>query len=142
MGLTGIEVLLADGRELSLPEPADRVLVDAPCSGLGVLGRRADARWRKTEASLRAMIPLETSLLESGARAVKPGGVLVYSVCSFEPEEGANLVRKFLREHPEFEQEDVANFLPKETVTDGFLLLYPHVHGTDGAFGARLRRIG
>jgi 16S rRNA (cytosine967-C5)-methyltransferase len=142
MGLTGIEVLLADGRELSLPEPADRVLVDAPCSGLGVLGRRADARWRKTEASLRAMIPLETSLLESGARAVKPGGVLVYSVCSFEPEEGANLVRKFLREHPEFEQEDVANFLPKETVTEGFLLLYPHVHGTDGAFGARLRRIG
>ncbi len=142
MGLTGIEVVIADGRELTLPEPVDRVLVDAPCSGLGVLGRRADARWRKTESSLRAMIPLETSLLESGARAVKPGGVLVYSVCSFEPEEGVNLMRNFLREHPEFEPEDVATILPKETVTDGFLLLYPHVHGTDGAFGARLRRIG
>jgi len=142
MGLSGIEVVIADGRELSLPHPVDRALVDAPCSGLGVLGRRADARWRKTDASLRAMIPLETSLLESGARAVKPGGVLVYGVCSFEPEEGVNLVRRFLREHHDFEQEDAATFVPKETVTDGFLLLYPHVHGTDGAFGARLRRIG
>ena len=141
MGLSGIEVVIADGREFSLAEPVDRVLVDAPCSGLGVLGRRADARWRKTEASLRAMIPLETSLLESGARSVKPGGVLVYSVCSFEPEEGTKMVKGFLRDHPEFEQEDVAMFLPKETVTDGFLLVYPHLHGTDGAFGARLRRV-
>ena len=140
MGLLGIEVVIADGREFTLPEPVDRVLVDAPCSGLGVLGRRADARWRKTESSLRALVSLERSLLESGARAVKRGGVLVYSVCSFEPEEGATLIRQFLGEHPEFELEDAEGFVPAETTSDDFLLMYPHRHGTDGAFGARMRR--
>jgi 16S rRNA (cytosine967-C5)-methyltransferase len=142
MGLQGVEVVIADGRQFALAHPVDRVLVDAPCSGLGVLGRRADARWRKTDASLRAMLPLERDLLEAGARWVKPGGVLVYSICSFEPEEGPTLVKAFLADHPEFTRQDAAEFLPPETVTDGCLLLLPHRHGTDGAFAVRMRRAG
>ena len=67
--------------------PFDRVLVDAPCSGLGVLGRRADARWRKGPEVLREMPPIQLELLIAGGRRARPGGVLVYSVCSFEPEE-------------------------------------------------------
>lgn len=140
MGVGGVEPVLADGRQPVLGESADRVLVDAPCSGLGVLGRRSDARWRKTEVSMRALLPLQADLLAAGAAQVKPGGTLVYSVCSTEPEEGSRQIAAFLAGHPDFESEDVTAFLPPEVVTEGALLLYPHRHGTDGAFAARLRR--
>lgn len=140
MGVQGVEAVLADGRRPVLSAPADRVLVDAPCSGLGVLGRRADARWRKTEASLRALLPLQAELLAAGAAQVKPGGVLVYSVCSTEPEEGPRQIATFLAGHPGFEAEDAGEHLPSGVVTEGALLLYPHRHGTDGVFAARLRR--
>jgi 16S rRNA (cytosine967-C5)-methyltransferase len=140
LGLENVFPVQADGLTLALSRPVDRVLVDAPCSGLGVLGRRADARWRKTEASLRGLLALERDLLAAGSAWVRPGGVLVYSVCSFEPEEGPVQVRWFLEAHPRFELEDASRFLPPEAVTNGCLLLYPHRHGTDGAFGARFRR--
>jgi 16S rRNA (cytosine967-C5)-methyltransferase len=140
LGLENVFPVQADGLTLALSRPVDRVLVDAPCSGLGVLGRRADARWRQTEASLRGLLALERDLLAAGSAWVRPGGVLVYSVCSFEPEEGPVQVRWFLEAHPRFELEDASRFLPPEAVTNGCLLLYPHRHGTDGAFGARFRR--
>jgi 16S rRNA (cytosine967-C5)-methyltransferase len=140
LDLSGVDVVQADGRNLALAHPVDRVLVDAPCSGLGVLSRRADARWRKTEASMRQLLPLQGELLAGGASHVRPGGVLVYSVCSNEPEEGRNQVGKFLKGHPEFVLEDAAAWLPSATVTEGCLLLYPHQHGTDGVFAARMRK--
>jgi len=140
LDLSGVDVVKADGRNLALAHPVDRVLVDAPCSGLGVLSRRADARWRKTEASMRQLLPLQRELLEGGASHVRDGGVLVYSVCSNEPEEGRNQIGKFLQSHPEFELEDASAFLPPATVTEGCLLLYPHRHGTDGVFAARMRK--
>lgn len=140
MGLENVDSICADGRALSLTRSVDRVLVDAPCSGLGVLGRRADARWRKTEASLRALLPLEQELLAEGSNHVRPGGVLVYSVCSTEPEETTRLIARFLDQNPDFVLEDASEFVTAEVVTDGHLLLYPHRHGTDGAFAARFRR--
>jgi 16S rRNA (cytosine967-C5)-methyltransferase len=140
LGLLGVDLIRADGQELALARPVDRVLVDAPCSGLGVLGRRADARWRKTEASLRGLAGLEEELLGAGSMHVRPGGVLVYSVCSTEPEETTKLIGAFLAGHPDFELEDASEFVPSEVVTNGSLLLYPHRHGTDGAFAVRLRR--
>jgi len=138
--LDGVELVCADGCSLALAAPVDRVLVDAPCSGLGVLARRSDARWRKTEASMRALLPLEQELLQAGSEHVRPGGVLVYSVCSTEPEETTMQVNRFLKDNTDFELEDAAGFVPAEVVTDGHLLLYPHRHGTDGAFAARFRR--
>jgi 16S rRNA (cytosine967-C5)-methyltransferase len=140
MGVRNMGIVCADARELALARPVDRVLVDAPCSGLGVLARRTDARWRKTEASMRALLPLQKEMLAAAAKHVKPGGVLVYSVCSTEPEEGMKQIENFLSHHPGFEREDAADFVPAEVVTDGCVLLYPHRHGTDGAFGARMRR--
>jgi 16S rRNA (cytosine967-C5)-methyltransferase len=140
LGLTGVSVMVADGRTIEPDTPFDRVLVDAPCSGLGVLARRADARWRKTEASMRGLLPLQTELLNAGARLVKPGGVLVYSVCSNEPEEGPRHIQRLLETDPRFTLEDASGYLPQETVTDGALQMAPHRHGTDGAFAARLRR--
>jgi 16S rRNA (cytosine967-C5)-methyltransferase len=135
-----VKVVQADGRSFALARDVDRVLVNAPCSGLGVIGRRSDARWRKTEESLKALLPLERDLLAAGAALVRPGGVLVYSVCSFEPEEGRLQIDAFLLGHPEFSLEDASRWVPEEVVTDGCLLLYPHRHGTDGAFAARMRR--
>ncbi|OGF13620.1 MAG: 16S rRNA (cytosine(967)-C(5))-methyltransferase [Candidatus Eisenbacteria bacterium RBG_16_71_46] len=136
-----IHVVLGDGRTYDFPMPFDRVLVDAPCSGLGVLGRRADARWRKGPEMLREMPPIQLELLVAGGRRARPGGVLVYSVCSFEPEETELLVERFLRQNPGFVLESPAGLVPDEVVDEsGFMRVLPHVHGCDGAFAARFRR--
>jgi 16S rRNA (cytosine967-C5)-methyltransferase len=139
--LKSVRVVEGDATTMDLGHPYDRVLVDAPCSGLGVLARRADARWRKKPELLAKMPSIQRALLDAGARAVRPGGVLVYSVCTFEPEETHDLVRGFLADHPQFRVGDGRSFLPDEVVTkDGFMLTLPHVHGTDGAFAVRLER--
>jgi len=141
LGVHSVHVVQGDGRTYTFPMPFDRVLVDAPCSGLGVLGRRADARWRKGPEVLREMPPIQLELLVAGGRRARPGGVLVYSVCSFEPEETTDVVEDFLRDNPQFVLESAAGLLPDEVVDEqGFMHVYPHVHGCDGAFAARFRR--
>jgi 16S rRNA (cytosine967-C5)-methyltransferase len=141
LGLHCIHVVEGDGRTYEFPMPFDRVLVDAPCSGLGVLGRRADARWRKGPEVLREMPPIQLELLQAGGRRARPGGVVVYSVCSFEPEETVHVVERFLKQSPQFVLETAGGLLPADVVgEDGFMQLLPHVHGTDGAFAARFRR--
>jgi len=142
LGTHAVHVQLGDGRNYAFPMPFDRVLVDAPCTGLGVLGRRADARWRKGPEMLRELPPAQLALLSAGSRRVRPGGVLVYSVCSFEPEETTGVVERFLRHDPAFVLESARGLLPDELVdADGFMRVLPHVHGCDGAFAARFRRI-
>jgi len=142
LGLHSIHVQPGDGRTYNFPMPFDRVLVDAPCSGLGVLARRADARWRKGPEVLREMPGIQLELLAAGGRRLRPGGVLVYSVCSFEPEETTEIVERFLRQNAGFVLESAAPFLPESVVgADGFMQVLPHTHGCDGAFAARFRRI-
>jgi 16S rRNA (cytosine967-C5)-methyltransferase len=140
LGCVSIHVVTGDARNHSFPMPFDRVLVDAPCSGLGVLRRRADARWRKGPALLAEMPGIQRELLEAGARQVRKGGVLVYSVCSFEPEETWEVVERFLSHHPSFAAQDAAAWLPAPAVERGALLTLPHRHGCDGAFALRMRR--
>jgi 16S rRNA (cytosine967-C5)-methyltransferase len=138
-----VQVIESEAAELAWDTPFERVLVDAPCSGLGVLARRADARWRKKPEILETMPPVQGALLAAGARAVRPGGALVYSVCTFEPEETFAVARAFLAAHPEFRLADARAWLPDGVVSpEGFLLCLPHVHGTDGAFAARFERAG
>ena len=139
--LRNAEVICGDGASPPFKTAFDRVLVDAPCSGLGVLRRRADARWRKEESSIQSMSALQPRLLEGASPLVRKGGVLVYSVCSLEPEETLEVVESFLKAHPEFEQEDVQETLPDALRSGGpHLYATPQRNGTDGVFAARLRR--
>ncbi|KAK9812394.1 hypothetical protein WJX73_007491 [Symbiochloris irregularis] len=118
----------------------DRVLLDAPCSGTGVLGKRADLRWRRTPEQLLELVQLQVTLLDAAAQLVKPGGVLVYSTCSIEPDENEQQILAFLQRWPNFALQQPEHLSPSVLSTQGFLKMLPHVHGTDGAFGASLRR--
>jgi 16S rRNA (cytosine967-C5)-methyltransferase len=124
----------------------DKVLLDAPCSGTGVLAKRADMRWRRKEEDLAQLCELQQGLLEAAALVVRPGGVLVYSTCSLEKEENEDMIESFLQSHPEFQLErlaeaELASALPPSCIgEDGALRMLPHRHETDGAYAARLRR--
>lgn len=121
----------------------DRVLVDAPCSGTGVLCKRADMRWRRKISDMAGLVTLQNELLDAASMVVCPGGLLVYSTCSIEPEENELVVERFIEKHPEFylEPADVVPDIPKECMNaSGMLQMYPDVHRTDGAFAARLRK--
>lgn len=120
---------------------ADRVLVDAPCSGLGVLAKRADLRWQRSPEDLEELITLQDELLDAAAQLVRPSGLLVYATCTIESEENEERVEAFLQRHPEFEQEGAGGFVPTEMITEeGYFASLPHRDAIDGAFGARLRR--
>lgn len=120
----------------------DRVLLDAPCSGLGVLSKRADLRWKRRPEDIEELTELQDELLDAAARAVRPGGVLVYGTCTIEPEENEERIRAFLDREEAFEIESAYDLLPEDLVTtDGFYASFPWLHGIDGAFGAMLRRV-
>lgn len=119
----------------------DRVLVDAPCSGTGVLAKRADLRWRRTPGDIEELKKLQQSLLEASSAVVKPGGILVYSTCSLESDENEEMVSSFLIKHPEYQMETLENLIPADCIgKDGAMQMLPHRHGTDGAFAARFRK--
>lgn len=122
---------------------ADAVLLDAPCSGTGVLSKRADLRWRRTPEELSAIIEKQAELLDAAANMVAKGGRLVYTTCSIEPEENMKQVEKFLEEYDNFELQPLDDFLPEEVLAEDFLSYQtlPHVHGCDGHFGVLLKRV-
>jgi len=124
-------------------QPSDIVVLDAPCSGTGVLARRADARWKRREEDVPRLARLQETLLEAASPLVKTGGSLVYSVCSMEPEECEDVVRGFLKTNREFELHPAGEFLEEAVVSeDGYLRTTPHHHGIDGIFAARMRKAG
>ena len=119
----------------------DRVLVDVPCSGTGVLAKRADLRWRKSLANLNELVELQDALIDAASRHVRPGGTLVYSTCSIEPEENEHRIAEFLGRNTAFRLIPATRILPQPVVSSaGYLATLPHVHGIDGAFAARMQR--
>jgi 16S rRNA (cytosine967-C5)-methyltransferase len=149
LGITCVRTRAQDARRLSpeLAGWADVALVDAPCSGLGVLRRRPDARWRKTAGQIPGLVRLQAAILDSVAAAVRPGGVLVYSTCTITEEENYAQVRDFVARHPDYTFEDLRPFLPagldlRDTMRHGYLQVMPHDFAMDGFFVARLRKRG
>ena len=129
------------------PESFDRVLLDAPCSGLGVLRRNPESRWTKSAANLRELEQLQQQLLGSVAPLVRPGGKLLYSVCTFSQGETDAVVNEFLARQPAFALEDLREQAPPHWLElfseNGTLRTYPHRHGgMDAFFAARFRRLG
>jgi len=132
-----------DTRLRRLREKADRVLVDAPCSGFGTLRRNPDLKWRQTPASIEEMRAKQASILAAAARLVRPGGRLVYGTCSILREENEDIVAAFVAAHPGFTTEPVTAVLTHARVpldTGEYLRLSPHEHGCDGFFAAVLER--
>jgi 16S rRNA (cytosine967-C5)-methyltransferase len=137
-----VQVLRVDGRELSLPaESFDRVLVDAPCTGLGALRRRPEARWRRTPADVPVLAKLQRELLAAAIRLTRPGGVVLYATCSPHLAETVGVVSDAIRRHPVTALDTRALFSPVDNLGDGpHVQLWPHRHGTDAMFAAALRK--
>jgi 16S rRNA (cytosine967-C5)-methyltransferase len=137
---SGIELVVMDARSPALRQ-VDAVLLDAPCTGTGTFRRHPDARWRLKASDVSTMSAAQRALLDAAATLVRPGGLLVYSTCSLEPEENDQAVDLFLATHPQFTLEPPAQAsLPAEVLDAGRLRVLPQRHGTDGAFAVRLRR--
>jgi 16S rRNA (cytosine967-C5)-methyltransferase len=140
--LTNVYLLVSDGRFPPFEGVFDKVLVDAPCSATGVFHRHPDARWARKPADIEECVVLQRKLLESAARQIGRGGMLVYSTCSIEPEENEQQVQSFLKDHPEFEHAGCPDAVPQNYVDkNGFLAITPFSHGMDGIFGARLKKV-
>jgi len=146
--LKQVHYLAADGRHLPFRTTFDGVLVDAPCTATGILSRHPEIRWNRTEGDILALPVQQLALLESAAGAVRPGGVLVYSTCSLEPEENESVIERFLAGSPSFRPDPVPSGIPPETavpegrksdeVSAASMQTFPHIHGCDGAFAVRL----
>jgi len=163
----GIDIIETEVYDASVPDEryfgkADRVLLDAPCSGLGIIRRKPDIKWSKELADITGLAGLQSRLLSVASRYVKPGGVLVYSTCTVNHEENDEVVERFLKSEDgrEFVPDDISPFMPeslmkgingsgiikapgtdKNTGIDiGMLQLYTNRDGIDGFFIARLKR--
>lgn len=143
LGVTNVEPVVRDARDLAGLPAADRILLDVPCSGLGVLTRKPDIRWRQSPAAIAELGALQSAMLEAAAANLKPGGRMVYSTCTISPEENQALVRRFLEHHPEFHLGDL-DCLPSSWRLDveegGMIQLLPPRHGVDGFFIAQLNK--
>ncbi|NLW47731.1 MAG: 16S rRNA (cytosine(967)-C(5))-methyltransferase RsmB [Firmicutes bacterium] len=148
--LKSIEPILGDARDIFREEiPVfDGVLVDAPCSGTGVLRRRIDARYRRRPEDIKALAILQREILAHAARLVRPGGRLVYSTCTLEPEENQAQIQWFIEQYPDFSIESYREYLPSsleaclwEPKNRQWAMLLPVSDGGDGFFMCRLKRI-
>jgi 16S rRNA (cytosine967-C5)-methyltransferase len=128
-----------DARIKRLAGKLDRVLVDAPCTGLGTLRRNPDLKWRQTPESVVELVAKQTAILESAARLVKPGGRLVYATCSVLPDENEQVIAAFQGRHPQFDLQDCSAILAQHKImlsTGTTFRVLPHSHGMDGFFAA------
>ncbi len=138
--LQSIQTQVGDLRKLeNYNHVADRILLDAPCSGLGTLHRRADSRWRHNPKNIEELSKLQTELLETVQNWVKPGGCLVYSTCTLHPLENEQLIETFLTQHPQWQIEFPPSNFPIPPQEKGWIKIWPHQHNMDGFFMVKLR---
>jgi 16S rRNA (cytosine967-C5)-methyltransferase len=144
--LTSVRTLLRDASTASagFQDLYDRILVDAPCSGLGTLRSHPEIKWNRSDADIRRLSRLQQTILACTASQLKPGGVLVYSTCTLTADENEQVVQQFLKDCDKFILEDAVDYLPgpaKNLACNGIMKAWPHRHGSDGFFAARLRKV-
>ncbi len=142
LGLSNIKIVAEDAHSYDTAI-ADRVLVDVPCSGLGVLRKKPDIKLKRDVADIPKLTEIQYRLLEKAASLTKPGGILVYSTCTIEPEENEAIVQRFLESNKQFSLDDPSSYVSKAFVTPRKTIeTYPHEHNNmDGSFAARLKRL-
>lgn len=146
LGISIVETEIFDAKELDrkLIGKVDKVLLDAPCSGLGALRRKPDMKLKKTSDNFEELTKLQQQILSKAAEYVKPQGVLVYSTCTINKSENLKIVEAFLKSREDFYLDDISKLLPEnlasDTKTKGYVEIFPNIHGIDGFFIARLRR--
>lgn len=143
LGLNSVRIQTGDSRTLTQFEgTCDRVLVDAPCSGLGTLNRHADARWKQTPESVQELSQMQREILDRAATWVKPNGTLVYATCTLHPSENESVIQDFLNRHPDWSLDRPSSDSPvtKFINTESWIKVLPHCHNMDGFFMARLKK--
>lgn len=139
-GIASVALIAADAGSMKAAADADLVLLDAPCSGLGILGRQPEARWRKQPEDPARMASVQRKLIEAAAGGVKPGGALVYAVCSTDRREGEEVVDGFLAARRDFARDAIPERYAALLTPFGDVLVPPGIDGRDGFFIARLKR--
>ncbi|WP_459076779.1 16S rRNA (cytosine(967)-C(5))-methyltransferase RsmB [Herbivorax alkaliphila] len=143
LGINIIEAEVFDAGVLDekLKDSMDKVLVDAPCTGLGIVRRKPDIKWAEKKEGKSEIIKLQKKILSTSSKYVKKGGIIVYSTCTIEPEENQHVVEEFLKNNEEFSLEDISEDLP-ELVTEkrGFIQFYTNKHEIDGFFIAKMKK--
>jgi len=140
--VTNVKTIPIDALEYNDEIGFDRVLIDAPCSGLGTLTKKPDLKWKKDLGDIRKIVNIQYDLLKKGASMLKVGGALVYSTCTIEPEENIEIIKRFISENTNFKLVDASEMFSKELVDEnGCIQTYPHIHGVDGSFAAKLIRL-
>jgi 16S rRNA (cytosine967-C5)-methyltransferase len=148
MGIRSVRPYLVDVTkdfEGPLVSSYDRILVDAPCSGLGTLRSHPEAKWHRDESDIRRLSRLQKSIVREVTPLLKPGGVLVYATCTLTREENEEVVYKLLEGRRDLVLEEASRYLPEEArqlASGKFFLTLPHRHNTDGFFAARMRKAG
>lgn len=141
LGVRNVSFKIGDARNYSI-EPVGRILIDAPCSGLGVLGRNSDARWQKKKEDIKRLGELQSAILLNAAKLVKKDGIIVYSTCTLTQEENEKVIESFLELRKDFKIETALDHVDASVVNQsGFVRTHPHIHGLDGTFVARLKKV-
>lgn len=150
LGVTIIKTMVADAADL--PQQGlgqfDRILLDAPCTGFGVIRRKPDIRWNKQPEDIKEISEIQWHLLQQVSQLLKPGGLMVYSTCTIDPKENQDMILRFCQEHPEFELDKTLQAdLPERirelmTENSGYVQILPHHFNSDGFFISRIRRKG
>jgi len=142
LAITNVKIVESDALEFEDEEKFDKILLDVPCSGLGTLTKKPDIKWKRDISDIRELSEFQPKLLEKGASLLKPGGELVFSTCTIEPEENYEVIKNFLEKHKEFELVNANNYFDKSLIAEnGCVQTYPNIHGIDGAFAAKIKLI-
>lgn len=138
--LANVEFIEGDSETLEFKQ-VDKILVDAPCTGLGVLTKKPDIKWKRDSEDIKKLNNIQKRLLENASKYLKVDGVIVYSTCSIEPEENFEIIKDFLTNHPNFELiTKHPNISPELIDENGCVSTFPHIHSIDGSFSAKLVR--